>query len=113
MEFVGHSRAIARLRAQIVKIARSHASVFIVGESGAGKEIAANEIHTLRAGRSLRCSQLRQFCHRLAESDLFGLERRAFTSATAAGPVITGLCFQFRSVGWEIPRDCITRTHVL
>lgn len=49
MEFVGRSQAIAHLRAQIAKIPKSHASVFIVG--GVGKEVAANKIHELSERR--------------------------------------------------------------
>src|SRR5471030_2362529 len=41
----GASAAIARLRCQIVKVAKTSAPVLIWGESGSGKELAANAVH--------------------------------------------------------------------
>ena len=82
MEFVGRSQAIAQLRAQIAKIARSHASVFIVGESGVGKEVAANKIHELSERRGeFVARNCANFDESLIESELFGHERGAFTGA--------------------------------
>jgi transcriptional regulator of aromatic amino acid metabolism len=84
MEFVGRSSAIAHLRAQIAKIAPSHAGVFIVGESGVGKEVVARKIHQLSGRRPDRfiAKNCANFGETLIESELFGLERGAFTGAT-------------------------------
>jgi two-component system response regulator PilR (NtrC family) len=42
---VGHSAAMCQVRALIDKVARSQAPVFIAGETGTGKEVAARLIH--------------------------------------------------------------------
>lgn len=81
--FLGRSQAILRVLELIDKAARSTSTVLIVGETGVGKEVAAKEIHS-RSGRrdkklvAVNCSTLPRD---LAESDLFGHERGAFTSA--------------------------------
>ena len=90
MEFVGRSQAIAHLEAQIAKIAKSHASVFIVGESGVGKEVAARKIHQLSGRRSERfvAKNCANFGESLIESEVFGHERGAFTGAIGRNPGI-------------------------
>ena len=80
----GASRAIVRLRAHIDKIAAVDAPVLISGESGSGKELAAQEIH-LRSQRAngpfiaINCAAV---APALIHSELFGHERGAFTGAT-------------------------------
>lgn len=80
--FLGRSQAIRRVLELIDKAARSSSTVLIIGESGVGKDVAANEIHRLsgRTGRYLpkNCAA---FGEGLIESELFGHERGAFTSA--------------------------------
>jgi len=70
--------------AAIARAAGSRAPVFIGGESGTGKELAAQAVHAAgeRCGRAfiaLNCAALPET---LAESELFGVERGAYTGAT-------------------------------
>jgi transcriptional regulator with PAS, ATPase and Fis domain len=53
--FIGGSQAILRVLELIDKAARSSSTVLIIGESGVGKDVAANEIHarSKRSGRFL------------------------------------------------------------
>jgi DNA-binding NtrC family response regulator len=84
----GNSVAIVRLRAHIDKIAAVDAPVLISGESGSGKELAAQEIH-LRSQRAagpfiaINCAAV---APALIHSELFGHERGAFTGASRDKP---------------------------
>jgi DNA-binding NtrC family response regulator len=77
------SPGMQQLLATAKKIAASPVTVTIQGESGTGKELLARFIHA-RSGRSARpfiamnCAALPET---LAESELFGYERGAFTGA--------------------------------
>lgn len=74
------------LRAQIELIAPRAATVLIEGETGAGKEIAARQIHALspRAARPFVPVDCTVFSTELMESQLFGHVKGAFTGAVAA-----------------------------
>ena len=82
-EIVGSSTAIRRVTDQVLKVARSDATVLITGESGTGKELIAQAIHR-RSGRS-RCPLIRMNCAAippdLVAAELFGHEKGAFTGA--------------------------------
>jgi DNA-binding NtrC family response regulator len=79
----GQSAAISRLRRQIVKMAGASAPVLIWGESGSGKELAAQAVHAHSARRKgpfvpINCGAIPAA---LIQSELFGYERGAFTGA--------------------------------
>lgn len=81
----GRSPAMARLREVLPRVASDASPLLIVGETGTGKEVVANEVHR-RSGRQgpllkFNCAELSQ---QLVESQLFGHERGAYTGATAA-----------------------------
>lgn len=81
---IGETPAIIELRAQVNKLARSQAPVYISGESGSGKEIVARLIHA-RGPRStgpfipVNCGAIPP---ELMESELFGHIKGSFTGAT-------------------------------
>lgn len=82
--FLGRSQAILRVLELIDKAARSSSTVLIFGETGVGKEAAAREIHARSHRRGpflpINCATVPRD---LFESELFGHERGAFTSANA------------------------------
>ncbi|MDB5936247.1 MAG: uncharacterized protein JWQ01_3591 [Massilia sp.] len=83
MALTGDSAAIARLRAQIAKVAQSDAPVLIWGESGSGKELTAQAVHTqsARAGGPFVPINCGAIPPALIQSELFGHARGAFTGA--------------------------------
>jgi DNA-binding NtrC family response regulator len=82
-ELVGVSPALERLRALVARVAPSSASVLVRGETGTGKELVARRLHRLsgRAERPFVAFNCSAVTESLAESELFGHERGAFTGA--------------------------------
>ena len=80
---LGASPAIIRLRNEIARVAPSHATVLILGESGAGKEVVARRLHHLsdRARKSFIQVNCAAIPEELIESELFGHEKGSFTGA--------------------------------
>lgn len=79
----GDSAPIVALRTQIKKVAQVNAPVLIWGESGSGKELAAQAIHASSPRAAgpfvpINCGALPES---LIQSELFGYERGAFTGA--------------------------------
>jgi two-component system, NtrC family, nitrogen regulation response regulator NtrX len=80
---VGSSRALQEVRGLIERAAPTDARVLITGESGTGKELAASALHELSpraAGPFVRVNSA-AIPRELVESEMFGHERGAFTSA--------------------------------
>ncbi|KKL62654.1 hypothetical protein LCGC14_2183050, partial [marine sediment metagenome] len=82
---VGQSPAMEKAFDLIRRVAPSNASVLLLGESGVGKELAAQMVHENsprkdRAFIPVNCAALPET---LLESELFGHEEGAFTGATA------------------------------
>jgi transcriptional regulator with GAF, ATPase, and Fis domain len=85
---VGESPGMHALFAAIEKVAPTDATVLVTGESGTGKELVAEAIHRGSSRRegpfvAVNSSALTET---LAESELFGHERGAFTGAVASRP---------------------------
>jgi DNA-binding NtrC family response regulator len=85
---VGESPGMRALFAAIEKVAPTDATVLVTGESGTGKELVAEAIHRRSSRRegpfvAVNSSALTET---LAESELFGHERGAFTGAVASRP---------------------------
>ena len=80
---IGTSSAMAALRAQIGRLARSNAPISITGESGSGKELAAREIHaqSSRANKPFVAVNCGAIPETLMEAEFFGYRKGAFTGA--------------------------------
>ncbi|MGE3822155.1 MAG: sigma-54-dependent transcriptional regulator, partial [Isosphaeraceae bacterium] len=87
-EIIGQSAAIRDVVHLIHRVAPTESSILIQGESGTGKELVARAVHegSPRADKPLvviNCAALQES---LLESELFGHEKGAFTSAVATKP---------------------------
>ncbi|HEX5058580.1 MAG TPA: nitric oxide reductase transcriptional regulator NorR [Kofleriaceae bacterium] len=80
---LGTSDQLARVRREIDLLARSELTALITGETGVGKELVAQAIHTKssRADKPMVVVNCAALPDSLAESELFGHLRGAFTGA--------------------------------
>jgi len=83
VDLIGSSPAMSQVRSMIEKLARSQAPVYISGESGSGKELAARLIHSNSSRRdksfvAVNCGAIPE---NLMESEFFGYKKGAFTGA--------------------------------
>jgi two-component system, NtrC family, response regulator PilR len=82
-QLLGASQPLAQVREMIAKLARTQAPVYISGESGSGKELAARLVHDNGARREqafvpVNCGAIPET---LMESEFFGYKKGAFTGA--------------------------------
>ncbi len=80
---LGDSPAMVRSRALIARISKSQAPVYVTGESGSGKELAAHLLHegSVRRGRPFVAVNCGAVPENLMESEFFGYRKGAFTGA--------------------------------
>lgn len=83
VDFIGEDPGVKKIKEIIVKAAETDSTVFIQGENGTGKELAARAIHKLSKRQDkpfivVNCGALPET---LLESELFGYEKGAFTGA--------------------------------
>ncbi|GGX82627.1 propionate catabolism operon regulatory protein PrpR [Massilia dura] len=88
----GESAAMEKVRQAVVLYARSNATVLIEGETGSGKELAAQAIHRAaphgrgdQPGRPFLAVNCGAIAESLLEAELFGHEEGAFTGARRGG----------------------------
>ncbi len=84
-EIIGESPSLKRILSQVATVAPTDAAVLILGETGTGKELIARAVHKMSARSAgafikLNCAAIPTG---LLESELFGHEKGAFTSAVS------------------------------
>lgn len=85
---VAKSRCMQDVHELIQRVAPTDANVLLLGESGVGKEVMANQIHRLsrRAGGPLVKLNCAAFPSNMIEAELFGFVKGAFTGAVSDFP---------------------------
>jgi two-component system, NtrC family, nitrogen regulation response regulator NtrX len=84
-EMIGNSKGLEEVKSMIEKVAPTDARVLVTGSNGSGKELVARKIHELSIRQhapiiEVNCAAIPS---ELIESELFGHEKGAFTSAIA------------------------------
>ncbi len=84
-EMVGHHPKLQQVLNQVVQVAKTDATVLILGETGTGKELVARAIYqnSLRKNKPFVKINCASIPATLIESELFGHEKGAFTGALA------------------------------
>ena len=84
-DLIGNSRSMRELRREIAMVAATDLAVLITGETGTGKELVARTVHaqSARSEQALVQVNCAALPESLAESELFGHRKGAFTGATA------------------------------
>lgn len=85
VDLVGNAPCMQQVYERIKRVSNTSATVLINGESGTGKELAARALHQLSARKNkpfiaINCGAIPES---LAEAELFGAEKGAFTGAIA------------------------------
>ena len=85
VNLIGDSSAMVNLREQIKKISRSQAPIYVSGESGSGKEVAARLVHAMgpRAAGPFVPVNCGAIPSELMESEFFGHVKGSFTGAVS------------------------------
>lgn len=78
--FIGESEAIRRVRAQLIRFAMLDEDLFLIGETGTGKEVAANYlyINSKRFGKAFHTLYCSALTETVIESELFGNVKGAY-----------------------------------
>jgi two-component system, NtrC family, nitrogen regulation response regulator NtrX len=81
--FIGDSESINAVRNQIIRLAKADEDMFIIGETGTGKEVAAYYyyMNSTRFGKSFEVVNCSALTETLIESELFGHIKGSFTDA--------------------------------
>jgi two-component system response regulator HydG len=83
-QIIGNSEKLRNVLSMIDRVAPTHASVLILGESGSGKELLARRLHVFSERKdapfvAINCGAITET---LLESELFGHEKGSFTGAS-------------------------------
>ncbi len=88
-KIIGKSKAVQRLKQQIISTSKTQSTVLISGESGTGKELVARAVHSI--GKNTDTPFIAVNCgaipDTLLESELFGYVSGAFTGASPKGQI--------------------------
>lgn len=89
-DFISTSPKLEEAKTIALKVAKTDASVLLLGQSGVGKDVFANFIHkhSNRANAPFIAINMAAIPEHLLESELFGYEKGAFTDATSMKPGI-------------------------
>lgn len=82
---IGDSTEMREIKAYLTKVAATDSTLLVTGETGTGKELAAEFVHmrSRRHNNPFVCVNCAALPENLIESEMFGYERGAFTGAVA------------------------------